>query len=463
MRQSDRAILIMGLAKGLAAGAAGLALPALAPGAQASGYQLREQSALTQGASQAGAAARGDDPSILSFNPAASAWMTGTNVTAVGSYIAPRAEIEAGGASRAAVFGGSAIGGTLGGDSAYDAFVPAFYGSHRLNEGVAFGLAVTSPFGLVTKYEPDFVGRYQALTSSLRTINVTPSVAVRPLPNLSVGVGLQFQYASARLSNAVDFGAVGLAASPAFRALGFAPGNRDGIASVEGTDWDVGWQVGAQYEPMPGTRIGAAFRSAVFHRLEGEARFQNVPAAFALSPALTTQFGNTAASAKLTTPESVTIGLSQRIGDRFTLLAGAEWTNWSRFYELRVDFDNGRPSTVSSQRWRDAYFLNIGGEVRVTDTVTLRSGFAWDQSPTRDGFRTPRIPDADRYWLSVGATWQATPDLALTAAYTHVFADTARVSLRDNGPGTENFTRGNLDARYDASVNIVAVQARLSF
>lgn len=450
----------------LASSVAGLALGAFAPEARASGYAVREQSALTQGSSQAGAAARGDDPSILFFNPAASAWMAGTNVTNAAFYIAPNVEIESGSANRNAVFGGTTISGNLGGDSGYDALVPALYGTHRVNDQLALGIAITSPFGLVTKYQFDFIGRYHALTSSLRTINVTPSVAVRPLPNLTVGVGLQFQYASARLSNAVDFGAIGAAASPGLAALGVRPGTRDGIASIEGTDWDAGWQIGVQWEPVAGTRLGAAFRSAIFHRLEGEARFERVPAEFGISPLLAplrAQFQNTGGSAKLTTPETVNLGISQRIGDRLTLLAGAEWTNWSRFRELRIQFDNGRPDSVTEQRWRDAWFLNIGAEYRVTDTVTLRTGFAYDQTPTRQETRTPRIPDADRYWLSAGATWQATPNLALTAAYTRVFADDTRVSLRDRGPGTENFTRGNLDVNYSASVNIFAVQARMTF
>jgi hypothetical protein len=39
-----------------------------------------------------------------------------------------------------------------------------------------------APFGLVTKYDADFIGRYHALTSALRTINVAPTVSYRPVP-----------------------------------------------------------------------------------------------------------------------------------------------------------------------------------------------------------------------------------------------------------------------------------------
>lgn len=138
------------------------------------------------------------------------------------------------------------------------------------------------------------------------------------------------------------------------------------------------------------------------------------------------------------------------------------WTNWSRFRELRVDFDN-RPSSVTEQRWRDTVSFAVGAEYRATDALRLRAGFAFDPTPVRDETRTPRIPDSDRYWASIGASWRVTPNMELTAAYTHIFARDTTVRLRDGGPGSSDFLRGNLNLDYRASVDIVAVQARLTF
>jgi len=430
-----------------------------APGAVASGYQVREQSAVGQGASFAGSAARGDDPSMMFFNPAAMAWLPGTQAAAVGSGIFPTTEVRNGTASRAAALGGGPIAGSLG-DAALDAFVPALYGTTALGEAWRVGVGVTSPWGLVTKYPADFIGRYHALTSSLKTINVAPAVSWRPLPNLSVGAALQIQYADAKLSNAVDFGSIGFL-NPQLRALGFRPGAADGRGTVRGDDTAVGWLVGAQWEPLAGTRLGLAFRSAVFHDLSGDVRFEGVPAP--LAPA----FRGTGGRAKLTTPESLTFGVTHRLDARWTLLGGAEWTNWSRFRELVVRFDDGRAPSVTEQRWRDTWFLSAGAEYQATPDLALRAGVAWDKTPVRDETRTPRIPDSDRYWLSVGASWRALPatlpGLTLTAAYTHVFVDDATVRLTDPGPGSSNFLRGNLSADYRASVDILAVQARFAF
>ena len=70
----------------LGAAAVAAALLGLACGeAAASGYLLREQSAVGQGSSFAGATARADDPSFLFFNPAALGWLSGYQAAVVGS------------------------------------------------------------------------------------------------------------------------------------------------------------------------------------------------------------------------------------------------------------------------------------------------------------------------------------------------------------------------------------------
>lgn len=94
-------------------------------------------------------------------------------------------------------------------------------------------------------------------------------------------------------------------------------------------------------------------------------------------------------------------------------------------------FDDGRAPSVTQERWRDSWSVSLGAEYRVTEALAVRTGIAWDQTPVPGATRTPRIPDSDRYWLSVGATWQPTRNLTLAAAYTHILADQGRVRLRD--------------------------------
>ena len=420
--------------------------------AQGAGFELREQSATGQGASFAGVAARADDPSMIFWNPAAMAWLPGTQGVAVGSGIFPYSAARTGNASRNPAFGGSPISGSLGGDAGVDAFVPALHATTALGAELRLGLSITSPWGLVTKYPSDFIGRYYAQTSSLRTINIAPAVSWQVRPNLAFGAALQIQYASARLSQAFDFGAL-------IRRPGFA----DGRTTVTGDNTAVGWQIGAQWEPVPGTRLGAAFRSAVFHDLSGDTAFQGVPAALATDPVQGVRFANGASRAKLTTPETATLGLSQRLGERWTLLAGAEWTNWSRFRDQVVRFEDGRPPLVTEGRWRDSWFLSLGAEYQATPQLALRAGFAWDQSPVPAETRMPSIPDNDRYWLSIGAGYQVTRRITVTAAYTHIFAENSRIRLHAEGADTASILRGNLNLDYRRSADIIALQTRFAF
>ena len=75
--------------------------------------------------------------------------------------------------------------------------------------------------------------------------------------------------------------------------------------------------------------------------------------------------------------------------------------------------------------------------------------------------RTPRIPDADRYWLSAGVSWAPWQDWTFDLGYSHIFLEDTEVDLTTAGAG--NATRGNLSANYESQINIIAVAARVAF
>jgi long-subunit fatty acid transport protein len=145
---------------------------------------------------------------------------------------------------------------------------------------LAIGLGLSAPFGLPTDYSPGWVGRYSALRAKLSTIDLQPTIAYRLWDRLSVGTSLDIQYASARLTQAIDFGLAGVqavghftqalptilasqrvpaAAIPgivastqrAYNDAGFIPGGRDAIT-------DLTCRCGFAYDQTPVT--GAAFR-----------------------------------------------------------------------------------------------------------------------------------------------------------------------------------------------------------
>ena len=81
-----------------------------------------------------------------------------------------------------------------------------------------------------------------------------------------------------------------------------------------------------------------------------------------------------------------------------------------------------------------------------------------------DSTRTPRIPDADRTWLSVGASYQFTKAFGVDAGYSHLFCKDSSINLQTGSATTSpTFFQGNLRGTYKNSIDVLAVQARYIF
>jgi long-chain fatty acid transport protein len=155
--------------------------------------------------------------------------------------------------------------------------VPSMYISHELLQRVWVGLGVDAPFGLRTDWDPGWVGRYQAVVSDLKSVNVNPSLAVRVLEGLSLGAGFDAQYTHVKLTNFLDLGSlcvIQLGVPPAAcGAVGLPPQGADAFVKLVGDSWGFGWNVGAMWEPRPGTRVGLTYRSRIQHEIDGDADF----------------------------------------------------------------------------------------------------------------------------------------------------------------------------------------------
>ena len=415
--------------------------------ADAAGFAIREQSAAFQGLSFAGVAAGGADISTMYFNPATLALHDGHQASFSLSYIAPKAEFELEEATNGA---GTPIRGSAGGDIAENAFLPAIYGMAAFGDW-RFGLGLTAPFGLVTDQPDDWVGRYHATDSELATINVNPAVTYRVSDRLAIGAGLVLQYADATLARAIDFGSLNPAGTPTAN---------DGSVEIEGDDIDFGFTLGLLAEPRDGTRIGLGYRSQINHSLSGDADFDTGgPIGEALAGPL---FTDTGGRASLSTPQIASLGVRQRVHADVDILATVEWTGWSTFDELVVQFDNpAQPASTTREDWNDSWFVALGAEWRPVEELTLQVGTAFDQSPIEDSLRTPRIPGNDRYWFSLGTTWSPRPWVDVTAAYSHIRVEDGDVDLVDTP--TPLGGRGTLRGTFDNRVDILTVGGVIRF
>jgi long-chain fatty acid transport protein len=424
--------------------------------ADAAGFALNEMSAAAIGGAFAGAGATAEDISTIYYNPAGLSRMAGRQFMVSGSLVRPSVRFDNQGslsAARTTMRGGN------GGDAGDLSLVPALYFATDLVSGWRFGIGLQSPFGLKTDYEADWAGRYQALRSELKTVNINPTLSYALSESLSLGMGISAQYAKVELSRAIDFGSacIGALGPTTCARAGFLPQAKDGKVTLDGSDWAFGFNLGLLYAPTQATRFGLAYRSHIRHELSGgEARFDK-PAGLPAPLAAAASFSDTSARAGLDLPETVNLSAYTELDSRWAVMGDINWTRWSRFNELRIRFDNGAPDSVVPEQWRNVIRVGLGASYRYSDAWKLRGGISYEQSPVKDAFRTPSVPDAARKLVAVGVQYKPSPRTAWDLGYAHVFIKDAAISRADPPLG------GTLTGSYDNNVNILSIQFTQAF
>lgn len=397
--------------------------------ALAGGFAIREQSVSSQGMSFAGSAA-GNDLSSIFWNPAAVTQRDGVNSDSNASLILGDSELTA--------EDGSLLGTGTDRNSdniAQPAVVPASYfnmQSSDYDKNLYFGFAITSPFGLVTKPENlNWDGAALGQKSKIFNVNVNPVVGYKIAPGVSIGAGAQISYIDATLR--------------------FAQGSSSGpTGSLEGHDVAYGWNVGALFEPLPGTRIGVGYRSKLDHDIEGFVSGLFTPQSLPI-PTLP-------ASLSLTLPASVTVSIRQDITPRLRVNGTFEWHEWSELDQVPISsaaFGGFVP--VIDAEWEDSWFVSAGVEYDYSDKITVRAGVGYEESPVQ----TPQqrltvVPDIDRVWVSAGGSYKMGHAMSIEFAYTHIFTDESEF---DRSAFTNPAL--NLQGTVDTEVDIISVGVKM--
>ena len=423
-----------------------LAAALAGPEAHAAGFQLKENSVMGLGRAYAGTAAAPDDCSVVVNNPAAMGQLRANCAQADLNIINFKTEFKGGGTD----FLGQPLTGGDGGDGGLTKPVPATYITYALNDDVTLGTSINAPFGFQTEYKHEWVGRYEALLSKLESIDLTFSASYDVSDAFSIGGSVIAQRTSAELTQAIDFGTI--LATPTGGAIG--PQEADGFGGLKGFDWGWGFDVGLLWKPTASDRIGLNYHSKIDHTIEGQGTFL-VPSN--ILPLLGGAFVDGPGNADFTTPWFATASWWHTVDDRLSFGVDVSFTHWSSFKELVVDYANPlQPNSVSEFNWSDTWFYAFGGDYRLDDKWTLRAGIAYDETPTNDATRTPRVPDGNRKWLSFGLGYQYSDKLRFDAGYTHLWVDDGDV---DHTAATFSRVVGH----FESSGNVLGVSGQYLF
>jgi long-chain fatty acid transport protein len=412
------------------------------------GFFINQQSVMGLGRVDAGNSAAADELATIFFNPAGLSHFLGDNPAvhfAAGLHlIVPRSSQRDTGSTLTVFPNGSAgapftfpSGGVNDKNPTRPSPIPNLYLAKSLGGGAAVGLGVNVPFGLKAEFAKDWFGRYDATEASLRTINLSVVGSYRvPGAPLSIGGGIDFQYARSTLSAALP------------------TASTDAQVSTRGHDYTPGFNVGLLYGDEK-SRIGVHYRSRMVHDLRGSSEVSG------FTGALEALNGERAARAELRLPAIATVGFRREIQPGLAVLGEFEWFDWSTFNEVRVRFpDTQNPDAIRETRYRDAYAIAFGAEYSTTWRNTYRGGLHYDTTPTTDRFRDTTVPDSQRLWLGLGASFGVGAKSYVDVAFNHVFFRKTRIDLDRPIPGVG---AAHVSADVDSVVNTISIGYRSSF
>ncbi len=218
---------------------------------------------------------------------------------------------------------------------------------------------------------------------------------------------------------------------------------------IKASDNSAGFNAGALFEVTPAARIGVHYRSSMNFQPTGRVNFSGAPAL------------NSNVTAGVTEPETLSVSAFATISPTWDLMWDVTWTRWSRIKSLsfvRTSLVPGATVSTLTFNWRDTMRYSVGANYNLNEKWKFRMGTAYDESPTNDADRTPRVPDQNRIWAAFGVQYKLTKNAAFDLGYAHEFIKTTNINTAVSG------VAGRLIGEYTgSSVDIISLQYTQSF
>jgi long-chain fatty acid transport protein len=382
---------------------AALAIPMVMAGlaaapVHAAGFSIFEQGAKAMG--MAGAfTAQADDPSLLFHNAGGLAFVQERQISTGVTWIhGTKADFDG-----AAPFPGP---GYSAKQKALSEFPPHLYWLQPINDTWKFGLGINSPFGLTTEWEkPDqFAGRFLSSKAALRVVDVNPTIGWQVTPSFGIGLGAIARVSDVQLERSLG------ANNPFTQKISDV--GRLKLESDYGSAY--GFNFGILHKFNNSFSWGLSYRSAITVDYEGDARVAQVStgnAQFDAAVRAQIPFGkNLPVKTSIDFPDEASLGLAFSITPNLLLETDYNWTGWSSFQEVKIDFTGGTlggsgnalPDATIREEWKDANNYRAGLRWTTSPATQWRFGYVYDETPQPEEAVSPLLPDADRNGFTIG-------------------------------------------------------------
>lgn len=403
---------------------------------QAAAFQLSEVSTSGLGRAYAGEAAILDNASVVATNPALMTLFKENQFSAGGVYV--DSNIRVNGPVTAKMGGNIIAQKAADNDNVVpNAFVPNMYLVAPINDRFSIGGGMNVNFGLKSEYGSNYSAGVFGGTTELTAINLNLSGAYRVSQGLSVGAGINTVYAKAKvertagiLDDALNVAsasaaskAAALAGTPYAEQAAIQAAKLSALSNGLSSDtvlthledrnaWGFGWNAGLVYEFNERNRIGVAYHSKIDITFSDRNALSYMP--YGIKPYI----GEGSLTLKL--PAYWEVSGFHQFNDYLAVHYSYKYTQWSRFKELDANYNSGLKAFYKEERYRDNSRVALGASYFVNSQLTLRAGVAYDEAAATIEHASASIPDTDRTWYSLGATYKFTPNLSIDLGFAHL-------------------------------------------
>lgn len=435
-----------------------------AGGANASAFQLAEVSTSGLGRAYAGEAAIADNASVVATNPALMSLFKTAQFSTGGVYVDSR--INMSGNVDASLKSGSMQFTKYGSASERNvvpgAFVPNLYFVAPVNDKFALGAGMNVNFGLKSEYGDSYDAGIFGGKTALTAINLNLSGAYRVTEGLSLGLGVNAVYAKAQIErNAgiivdnVQDGQVKSALNivvPGTKIPSYLTSKDKSVVSLQDrAAWGFGWNAGVMYQFNEANRIGLAYHSKV------DIDFTDRTATSLGARDIET--GKTG-DLTLTLPDYLELSGFHQLTDKLAVHYSYKYTHWSRLTKLYASYENGKKAFDKELQYSNNSRVALGASYNLDEKLTLRAGIAYDQAASRHQ-RSAAIPDTDRTWYSLGATYKFTPNLSVDLGYAYLKGKKVHFKEVQQAAGGHIITTANYTSQ--AHANLYGLNLNYSF
>jgi long-chain fatty acid transport protein len=361
----------------------------------AAGFSIFEQGSKAMGMGGA-FTAQADDPSLLFYNAGGLAFVDKGDVSVGATWIrSTKADFK--GANPFPGNGYSAKQETL------SEFPPHAYWVQPITSTWKFGLGIETPFGLTTSWDnPDqFAGRFLSTKASLQAFDINPTLGWQITPTFGLGIGGIVRVSKVELNRHI-------AAVNPFT-LQAADIGRLNLTSDYTKD-SYGFNIGILHRWNESFSWGLSYRSEIKVDYTGNAKVTQISSGNPVFDAIVaTQipFGTKLpVKTNIDYPAEASLGLAFALTRNLLLETDVDWTQWSSFKTVPIDFTGGAgnslPDTSLPQDWKDVLSYRAGLRWTTSPSSQWRFGLVLDKTPQPEEGVSPLLPDSDRTGYCIG-------------------------------------------------------------